>query len=70
LEVWREHSEEYIKRADASWQALADKAEPPPVGSPCAASPPTTKVALRDGGYWIVVGGQVARDKAGNIVAG
>jgi enamine deaminase RidA (YjgF/YER057c/UK114 family) len=68
LEVWREHSEEYIKRADASWQALADKAEPAIVGPPCAASPPTTKVALRDGGYWIVVGGQVARDAAGNVV--
>jgi enamine deaminase RidA (YjgF/YER057c/UK114 family) len=68
LEVWREHSEEYITRANASWQAVADKAEPALVGPPCAASPPTTKVALRDGGYWIVVGGQVARDAAGNVV--
>jgi enamine deaminase RidA (YjgF/YER057c/UK114 family) len=68
LAVWREHSEEYIKQADASWQALADRAEPAIVGPPCASSPPTTKVALRDGGYWVVVGGQVARDEAGNIV--
>ncbi len=43
-------------------------AEPAIVGPPCAASPPTTKVALRDGGHWVVVGGQVARDAAGNVV--
>jgi enamine deaminase RidA (YjgF/YER057c/UK114 family) len=68
LAVWREHSEEYIKRANASWQALADRAEPAIVGSPCPASPPTTKVALCDGGHWVVVGGQVARDASGNVV--
>jgi enamine deaminase RidA (YjgF/YER057c/UK114 family) len=68
LGIWREHSEEYIKSADASWQALADRAEPVVLGPPCTASPLTTKVALRDGGYWVVVGGQVARDAAGNIV--
>jgi 2-iminobutanoate/2-iminopropanoate deaminase len=33
-----------------------------------AASPPTTEVALRDGGHWLVVGGQVARDEAGNVI--
>jgi enamine deaminase RidA (YjgF/YER057c/UK114 family)/YHS domain-containing protein len=68
LGVWREHSEEYIKRANGSWQALADRAEPAVVGPPCPASPPTTKVALRDGGHWVVVGGQVARDEAGSVV--
>jgi 2-iminobutanoate/2-iminopropanoate deaminase len=68
LEVWREHSEEYIKRANVDWQTVSKQAEPAIVGPPCPASPPTTKVALRDGGYWIVVGGQVARDQAGNIV--
>ena len=68
LGAWLEHSEEYIKRANASWQALADRAEPAIVGPPCPASPPTTKVALRDGGHWVVVGGQVARDEAGNVV--
>ena len=41
---------------------------PETVGPPCAATPPTTKVALRDGGHWVVVGGQVARDEAGNVV--
>ncbi len=68
LAVWREHSTEYIRRADASWQAVADRAEPAILGPPCAASPPTTKVALRDGGHWVVIGGQVARDGAGNVV--
>jgi enamine deaminase RidA (YjgF/YER057c/UK114 family) len=68
LGIWKEHSEEYIKQANASWQALADRAEPAIVGPPCAAFPTTTKVALRDGGHWVVVGGQVARDKAGNVV--
>jgi enamine deaminase RidA (YjgF/YER057c/UK114 family) len=68
LGVWKEHSEEYIKRANASWQALAERAEPAVLGPPCAAAPTTTKVALRDGGYWVVVGGQVARDAAGNVV--
>jgi enamine deaminase RidA (YjgF/YER057c/UK114 family) len=68
LEVWREHSEEYIKRADVNWQTVADQAEPAIVGPPCAASPPTTKVALRDGGHWVVVAGQVARDAAGDVV--
>jgi enamine deaminase RidA (YjgF/YER057c/UK114 family)/YHS domain-containing protein len=68
LQVWREKAEEYIRRADVDWQAMADLPEPVIVGSPCAASPPTTKVALRDGGYWVVVAGQVARDMAGNVV--
>src|SRR5206468_702621 len=68
LQVWREKAEEYIKRADASWQAVSELSEPVIVGPPCAASPPTTKVALRDGGHWVVVAGQVARDAAGNLV--
>ena len=68
LQVWREKAEEYIRRGDASWPALADLPEPAIVGPPCAASPPTTKVALRDGGHWVVVAGQVARDAAGNVV--
>ena len=68
LEIWREHSDEYIKRADVDWQTVSKQAEPAIVGPPCAASPPTTKVALRDGGHWVVVAGQVARDAAGDVV--
>jgi enamine deaminase RidA (YjgF/YER057c/UK114 family) len=68
LEQWREHATEYIKRADLDWHAVEDLPAPTIVGPPCAASPPTTLVALRDGGHWLVVGGQVARDEAGNVV--
>src|ERR1700752_280943 len=32
LGIWKEHSDEYIKSADASWQALADRAEPVVLG--------------------------------------
>ena len=68
LQVWREKAEEHIRQGDASWPALADLPDPVIVGPPCAASPPTTKVALRDGGHWVVVAAQVARDAAGNVV--
>ncbi|MGC1408078.1 MAG: YHS domain-containing (seleno)protein [Acetobacteraceae bacterium] len=68
LAKWQEQAKEYIKRADANWQVVADLPAPTIVGPPCAASPPTTLVALRDGGKWLVVGGQVARDAAGNAV--
>jgi enamine deaminase RidA (YjgF/YER057c/UK114 family) len=68
LEVWQKDAEEHIRQADQDWEVVKDLPEPEIVGPPCAASPPTTKVALRDGGRWVVVGGQVARDDAGNIV--
>ncbi len=68
LEEWRKHASEYIKRADLEWQAVEDLPAPTIVGPPCAASPPTTLVALRDGGHWLVVAGQVARDETGKIV--
>jgi enamine deaminase RidA (YjgF/YER057c/UK114 family) len=68
LEKWREQAAEYIKRADASWQVVADLPDPVIIGAPCAVTPRTTSVALRDGGHWLVVGGQVARDEAGNVV--
>jgi enamine deaminase RidA (YjgF/YER057c/UK114 family) len=68
LAKWQEQAKEYIKRADASWQVVADLPAPTIVGAPCAASPPTTAVVLRDGGHWLAVGGQVARDEAGNVV--
>ena len=68
LAKWQEQAKEYIKRADASWQVVADLPAPTIVGPPCAASPPTTAVALRGGGHWLIVGGQVARDGAGNVV--
>src|SRR5712691_6807075 len=36
LQVWREKADEYIRRADASWQAVADLPEPVIVGPLCA----------------------------------
>jgi enamine deaminase RidA (YjgF/YER057c/UK114 family) len=68
LEVWREKAEEHIKQANRDWEAVNNLPAPEIVGPPCAASPPTTKVALRDGGHWLAVAGQVARDEAGNVV--
>jgi enamine deaminase RidA (YjgF/YER057c/UK114 family) len=68
LQVWRANAAEHIRQADHDWQAVKNLAGPEIVGPPCAASPPTTKVALRDGGHWVVVAGQVARDQAGNVV--
>ena len=68
LQVWREKAEENIKQADKDWDAVKNLAGPEIVGPPCAASPPTTKVALRDGGHLVAVGGQLARDASGNVV--
>jgi enamine deaminase RidA (YjgF/YER057c/UK114 family) len=68
MQVWRESAKQHILQADQDWEVVKDLPAPEFVGPPCAASPPTTKVALRDGGHLVVVGGQVARDEAGNTV--
>ena len=68
MEVWRKNAKEHVRQADQDWEAVKDLPAPETVGPPCAASPPTTKVALRGGGHWVVVAGQVARDEAGNVV--
>jgi enamine deaminase RidA (YjgF/YER057c/UK114 family) len=68
LQKWRENAEEQIKRGNANWPVVAHLPEPVIVGPPCAASPPTVVVALRDGGHEVFVGEQVARDEAGNVV--
>jgi len=68
LNVWKEKAAEHIKQADRDWQTVNKLPAPEIVGPPCAASPPTTKVALRDGGYWVVVAGQLPRDQAGKLV--
>jgi enamine deaminase RidA (YjgF/YER057c/UK114 family) len=68
IQKWRENAEEHIRHADASWPAVAALPDPVIVGPPCPASPPSTVVALRDGGHWVVVAGQVARDGIGNVV--
>jgi enamine deaminase RidA (YjgF/YER057c/UK114 family) len=68
LQVWREKAAEHIKRGDRDWEAIKNLPAPEIVGPPCAASPPPTKVATRDGGYRVVVAGQLACDQAGNGV--
>jgi enamine deaminase RidA (YjgF/YER057c/UK114 family) len=68
LERWREKAQEYIKQADADWRVIADLPDPLVVGSPCPASPPTSSVTLRDGKRLLMIGAQVPRDEAGNVV--
>jgi enamine deaminase RidA (YjgF/YER057c/UK114 family) len=68
MEEWRKNAQEHVRQADRDWEAVKDLPAPETVGPPCAATPPTTKVALRGGGHWVVVAGQVARDEAGNVV--
>jgi enamine deaminase RidA (YjgF/YER057c/UK114 family)/YHS domain-containing protein len=68
MDAWRQNPAEYIKQADANWAAVKDLAEPVILGPPCATSPPSTLVALRGGGHWVVVGPEAARDESGNVV--
>ena len=68
LEQWRKKAKAYIKQADKDWQAVADLPDPVTIGSPCAASPPTNSVTMRDGKRLLVIGTQVPRDEAGNVV--
>jgi enamine deaminase RidA (YjgF/YER057c/UK114 family) len=68
MAAWRQNPADYIKQADANWAAVKDLAEPVTLGPPCATSPPSTLVALRGGGHWVVVGPEAARDESGNVV--
>ena len=68
MDGWRQDPAEYIKQADGNWAAVKDLAEPVILGPPCAAAPPSTLVALRGGGYMVVVGPKAARDESGQIV--
>ena len=68
LEQWRQKAKEYIKQADKDWQAVANLPDPVIVGAPCAASPPTNTVTMQDGKRLLVIGTQVPRDEAGNVV--
>jgi enamine deaminase RidA (YjgF/YER057c/UK114 family) len=68
MDDWRQNPAEYVKRANENWAAVKDLAEPVILGPPCAASPPSTLVALRDGGHMAVVGPEAARDETGSII--
>jgi enamine deaminase RidA (YjgF/YER057c/UK114 family) len=68
METWAQNPAEYIKKGDENWAAVKDLPEPVILGPPCAAAPPSTLVALRGGGHWVVVGPEAARDESGNII--
>lgn len=68
LQIWQKKAEEHIEQANRDWQIVKNLAGPEIIGPPCAGSPPTAKLTLRDGGHMVAVGAQVARDSAGNIV--
>jgi enamine deaminase RidA (YjgF/YER057c/UK114 family) len=68
MDDWRQNPADYIKQADANWAAVKDLSAPEILGPPCAASPPTTKVTLRDGGHMVVVGPEGASDDSGKSI--
>jgi len=68
LDAWRQNAADNIKRADVNWSTVEHQAEPAIVGPPCGAQPPTVVISFKDGGRRLLVGGQVAVDKDGNVV--
>jgi len=68
LERWRPNLAENIKQAAENWSAVKNQVEPEIVGPPCRDHPPSTVVALSDGGRRVIIGAQTAVDKHGNLV--
>jgi enamine deaminase RidA (YjgF/YER057c/UK114 family) len=68
LDRWRRNAAGNIARAAQTWPTVRTQAEPVIVGSPCADRPPSVVISLKDGGRRLLVGGQVAVDKDGNVV--
>jgi enamine deaminase RidA (YjgF/YER057c/UK114 family) len=68
LARWQANAADNIKRADDNWSTVEHQAEPVVVGPPCRAAPPTVVISFKDGGRRLLVGGQVAADKDGNVV--
>ena len=68
LDAWRQNAADNIKRADVNWSTVEHQAEPAIVGPPCGAQPPTVVISFKDGGRRLLVGGQVAVDKDGNVI--
>ena len=66
--IWRANASENIKTANENWSNVKNMAEPVVVGPPCPGSPPSVVIALSSGGRQVLVGGQLARDKDGNVV--
>jgi enamine deaminase RidA (YjgF/YER057c/UK114 family) len=68
LAAWQEKAAENIKRADQNWSTVEHQAEPVIVGPPCHDRPPSVVISFKDGGRQLLVGGQTAVDKDGNVV--
>ena len=68
LAAWQEKAAENIKRADQNWSTVEHQAEPVIVGPPCHDRPPSVVISFKDGGRQVLVGGQTAVDKDGNVV--
>jgi len=68
LARWQQNAAENIKRADENWSTVEHQTDPVMVGPPCRAAPPTVVISFKDGGRRLLVGGQVAADKDGNVV--
>ena len=68
LEKWREKAEEYIKRADARLAGRRGSAGPGHRRAALRCLPAHDHGRTARRGHWLVVGGQVARDEAGNVV--
>jgi len=68
LDTWRQNAAANIKTADENWSTVRTQAEPAMVGPPCRAQPPTVVISFKDGGRRLLVGGQVAVDRDGNVV--
>ena len=68
LDTWRHNEAENIKQADQNWSTVEHQAEPVIVGPPCRDRPPSVIISFKDGGRRLLVGGQVAVDKDGNVV--
>jgi enamine deaminase RidA (YjgF/YER057c/UK114 family) len=68
LELWRENAAENIKQGHQNWPAVKTQTDPVIVGAPCRDRPPTVVVTVEGGGRRVIVGGQLALDKDGNVV--
>jgi enamine deaminase RidA (YjgF/YER057c/UK114 family) len=68
LEMWRENAAENIKQGHQNWPTVKTQTAPVIVGAPCRDHPPTVVVTVEGGGRRVIVGGQLAVDKDGNVV--
>jgi enamine deaminase RidA (YjgF/YER057c/UK114 family) len=68
LAAWLQNAAENIKRADVNWSTVEHQTEPVIVGPPCRDRPPSVVISFKDGRRQLLVGGQVAVDKGGNVV--